>query len=81
MVEKRQNKWFRQKQHFYCSPAMSKSCKFPKKWFWRRIRYLLIILKGWQCFLFIREHFLSFKKCGANFDTVPESFLRILTLF
>ena len=26
------------------------------------LTFLLIIFKGWQCFLFIREHFLSFEK-------------------
>ena len=38
MVEKRQNKWLLQKQHFCCSPAMSKSSKLSKKWFQRRIK-------------------------------------------
>ena len=39
------------------------------------LKFLLIILKGWQCFLFIREHILSFKKCGDNINTTAESFL------
>ena len=68
MVEKRQNKWLLQKLYFFCSPAMSKSNKFPKKWFWQCINiFAIIFLRGWQCFLFIREHFLSFKKCGESF--------------
>ena len=29
MLERRQNKWLHQTQHFYCSPATSKSSKFP----------------------------------------------------
>ena len=45
-AEKRQNKWLLQKQHFCCFPAMSESSKFPKKWFWRRIKIFANYFKG-----------------------------------
>ena len=66
MVERRQYKGLLQKQHLYCSPAISKSSKFPKNGSWVVLRFLLIILKGWLCFLFTREHFLSFKNFREN---------------
>ena len=49
-----------------------KSSKFPKKWFWRRIRIFANYSKGLAVFLFIREHFPSFKKCDEKSNTVPE---------
>ena len=49
MAEKRQNKWLLQKQHFHCSPAMSKSrsksSKFALKWFWREAKIFAIHFK------------------------------------
>ena len=44
-------------------------------------KFLLIILKDWQCFLFIREYVLSFKKCSESFNVMPELFLGKHTLF
>ena len=38
-------------------------------------KLLLIILKSLQCFLFTRGHFLSFKKCGENLNTMPKPIL------
>ena len=75
MVEKRQNKWLFQKQYFCCSPATSKSVKFPTKWFWRHIKIFANYFKGLAVFLFIREHFISFKECGENLNTMPELLL------
>ena len=45
MVEKKQNKLLLQKQHFYCSPEMSRSNVFPKKWFWRGINIFVKFVK------------------------------------
>ena len=39
------------------------------------LKFLLLILLGLQCFLFMREHLLSFKKCGENFYTIAQSLL------
>ena len=46
MVEKKHNKWLFEKQHFHCSPAMSKLTKFAKKWFWHRIKIFVKFFKG-----------------------------------
>ena len=43
------------------------------------LNFLLIVLTGWQCILFIIDHFLSFKKSGEDFNTMPEPFLWKLT--
>ena len=43
-----------------------KSSKFPKNCSGVVLKFLLVILKGWQCLLFIREHSLSFKKCDES---------------
>ena len=57
----RQNKWLLQKHHFYCSPAMSKASKFQRDGSGVVSKFLLITLKDWQRFLFIRVHFPSLK--------------------
>ena len=55
LVEKRQNMWLHQKQHFCCSPAMSDKVSFQRKGSSVVSRFLLDLLKGWQCGLLIRE--------------------------
>ena len=36
------------------------------------LEFLANFSKSWECFLLMREHLLSFRKCGENFDTMPE---------
>ena len=67
MAEKRQNEWLLQKKHFCCSPAISNKVTFQRKASGVVSKFLLIILKGWKCFLYIREHFLSFKNAVRLF--------------
>ena len=53
------------------------SSKFPKKFFWRRIKIFANYFVG-LAVLFIHKrtaHFLSVKECGETFETMPESFL------
>ena len=76
MVEKRQNKWLVQKQHLLFSSnvkinvqqwrRMKTFVNFSKD-FCQFLLVFVIFLKDWQCFLFTREHFLSFEKYGENF--------------
>ena len=35
-------------------------------------KFLLNLVKGQQCFLFIRENFLPFKRCSENFNAMLE---------
>ena len=43
-----------------CSPAMSKSSKVPKKWFWRNIEILANYFKGLGMF---SAHIMNRKHC------------------
>ena len=39
------------------------------------LEFLLYLLKGYQCYLFVPDHFLFFKECNENFNTMPEPLL------
>ena len=57
-----------EKQHFYCSKAMSRQGSRVVS------KFLLNLSKGYQCCLFIRKHFLPIEKCSGNFDAMLEPF-------
>ena len=69
------NECLLQKQHFYCSPAMLKSSKFPKNGSGVKLNFFPNYFKGLAVFSVHKKHFLPSKKCGENFNTMPESFL------
>ena len=45
---------------------------FLRKGSYVALTFLLSRLNRLQCCLFIRKHFLTFKRCSENFDTMPE---------
>ena len=81
MAEKRQNEWLLQNSICIVVQQCQNLVSFHRNGSGVVLKSLLIISKGQQCFLFIREHFLSFKKCGENLNTILEPFLCELTLF
>ena len=59
---------------FENSTSIVLQAKFPRNGSISVLKFLLHSLKGYQCFLFQREHCLSFKKCSEHLNTMPESF-------
>ena len=64
----RQNKWLLQKQHFYCSPAISKYSKFSKKGFYRRIRIPSNTLTGLAVLSFLKKALSTFREMSQKFQ-------------
>ena len=61
MVEKRQNKWFLQKQHFFVLQQCQNKVSFQRKDSGVVLQVLLIILEGWQCFYSYESTFCLLK--------------------
>ena len=75
MAEKRQNQWLLEKQYFYCFQQCQNKVCFQRNGSRVVLKFLLIFLKGLQCFLFITEHLQPVEKCNENFDMMLEPFI------
>ena len=63
---RRQNKWLPQNSTSIVFQQCPNKVSFQRTGSSVVFKFLLNLLKGLQCSLFIREHFILFKKCSEN---------------